>query len=899
MSLCHKVASVSHDPSLTNQFVILSFTADVASDVDASRRIVVMNSPFSQDVATLCSQLDVDPTCGLPRDDAEHRLNISGKNRLTESGAVSPWLILWQQFTSTMALILSAAAAVSLVLGSVRDALTIFAIVCLFALLGFYQEYRAERAMRALKQLAVPSVRVRRDGVLIELLACELVPGDIVLLEPGNLVPADCRVFETYGLSVQESILTGEAEAVIKLVERLPEGNLPIGDRVNMVWMGTTVTAGRGAALVTATGMSTELGRIAGLLQSVGSEWTPLQKRLDRLGKILAAVAVAIAALVFGLGIWRGEPLREMLMTAVSLAVAAIPEGLPAVVTITLAIGAQRMLSRRALIRKLPAVETLGSVTVICTDKTGTLTQNRMTVTGIISEEQIQGASATENYDLLRMSAVLCNDATLTLNNGQHDVLGDATEGALLLDAFGHGYHRPELETLFPRVAEIPFDSNLKRMVTIHDVSMSALQHPLSQSLSLMAGDRLICAKGASDAIMLLCDLESALQAKISERVDELSSQGQRVLAVACRVMRGQDHLILDECQQGFSILGLVAMMDPPRTEALQSVQQCLKAGIRPVMITGDHPLTALTIARQVGIISPGGVLTGPELDALAAEQLVDRVVDISIYSRVSPEHKLMIVQALQQRGDVVAMTGDGVNDAPALKKASIGIAMGITGTDVAKEASDMVLLDDNFATIVSAVEEGRTIYDNIRKFIEFSVAGNLGKILVVLLLPFLGLPNPLTPLQLLWLNLLTDGLLGLGMGVEPPEPGVMSRPPISPDSQIFDRRMIRHTLLTGGVIGVSTILITLHFWATHPVGTWQTVLFTSLAFAQIGQAMALRSFEHSFFRIGYFCNPLLLCMVLAVIVLQGAVVFLQQCILFLKQCHCRSSHWYGLLCQV
>lgn len=820
--------------------------------------------------------MDVDPARGLSHDAAARRLKEHGDNRLTESGAVSPWLILWQQFTSTMALILASAAAVSLLLGSVRDAVTIFAIVCLFALLGFYQEYQAERAMRALKQLAVPTVRVRREGELFELQASKLVPGDVVLLETGNLAPADCRVLESFGLSVQESILTGEAEAVMKVADTLPDASLPIGDRINMLWMGTTITSGRGAALVTSTGMRTELGRIAGLLQSVGTEWTPLQKRLDRLGKILAVVAVAVAAVVFVLGMWRGEPLRDMLMIAVSLAVAAIPEGLPAVVTITLAIGAQRMLSRRALIRKLPAVETLGSVTVICTDKTGTLTQNRMTVTGIVPADHLQDVPDDARMNLIRMAAVLCNDATLSNTGGRNDVVGDATEGALLLEAADNGWFRPEMEALFPRTAEIPFDSRHKRMVTIHAVTDEALDHPLALSLSLRNGDRLVCAKGASDAIMDMSDDGSGLRETIALRVDELSSRGQRVLALAYRILRNPgERLNLDDVQHGLTLLGLVAIMDPPRSEARLAVEQFLTAGIRPVMITGDHPLTARTIATQVGIISTGGVLTGHELDAMGAEELAGRVADVSIYSRVSPEHKLMIVKALQQEGNVVAMTGDGVNDAPALRKANIGIAMGVTGTDVAKEAADMVLLDDNFATIVAAVEEGRTIYDNIRKFIEFSVAGNLGKILAVLLLPFLGLPSPLTPLQLLWLNLLTDGLLGLGMGVERPEPGVMSRPPVSPDSQIFDRRMIRHTLLSGALIGFSTILLTRHYWASHPAGTWQTVLFTSLAFAQIGQAMALRSFDHSFFRIGYFTNPLLLAMVLAVIILQVAVVYL------------------------
>ena len=823
----------------------------------------------------VCLNLSVDPVRGLDSTEASRRLEEQGPNELTESGGVSPWQIIWEQFTSTMALILTAAAVVSMGIGSFRDAATIMAIVCLFATLGFVQEYRAERAMRALKRLAVPTVRVRRDGAVAEIVASGLVAGDIVLLEAGNVVPADCRVLESYSLKIQESLLTGETEAVEKHTARLSDESSPIGDRFNMVWMGTTATAGRGLALVVATGMATELGRIAVMLQGVRNEWTPLQKRLDRLGKVLAFMAVAIAAVVFGLGLWRGEAIREMLMMAVSLAVAAIPEGLPAVVTITLAIGAQRMLKRNALIRKLPAVETLGSVTVICTDKTGTLTENRMTVTAMIDSSDLGGRAGRNGDALLRMAAVLCNDAILRDEDGREVVVGDPTEGALLLEAATFSQYRPELEQAFPRVAEVPFDSSVRRMLTIHTVTSAGTDYPALQSLGVRPGDHLVFAKGASDAILPICTADAVLQAAVAHQVDILAGQGERVLALGFRVITAGEKLDLLECQQGLVLLGLVAMMDPLRNEARDAVARCLKAGIRPIMITGDHPLTARTIATQAGIISEGGVLLGRDLDELGIAGLAERIGHVSVYSRVSPEHKLLIIQALQERGEVVSMTGDGVNDAPALKKADIGVAMGITGTDVAKEAADMVLLDDNFATIVSAVEEGRTIYDNIIRFIGFSVSGNLGKILAVLLLPFLGLPNPLTPLQLLWLNLLTDGLLGLGMGVERPEPDVMNRRPISPASQIFDRRMIRHTLLTGGLIGLSTILLTRHYWAGHPSGTWQTVLFTSLAFAQIGQAMAQRSTRDSFFRMGLFTNPLLLSMVSAVIALQAAVVYL------------------------
>jgi len=829
----------------------------------------------TQTIDDATNALDVSSDQGLATDEAARRLNTHGPNVLTETGGTRFWKILWEQFTSTMALLLTAAAAISLAIGSARDAITIMAIVFLFALLGFVQEFRAERAMRALKQMAAPVVRVRRDGTVTEIQASDLVPGDIVLLESGNVIPADCRLLEVYSLQIQESLLTGEAEAVEKQVLPLPEDGAPIADQTNMGWMGTIVTAGRGVALVVATGMETEMGRIAGMLQSVQNQWTPLQKRLDRLGKILAALAVAVAVFVFGVGIWRGEALHEMLMTAVSLAVAAIPEGLPAVVTITLAMGAQRMLKRRALIRKLPAVETLGSVTVICTDKTGTLTENRMTVTRVVPASALVGDEEPSEATQLRFVSVLCNDAMIQNGNGQETIVGDPTEVALLLESARHGIHRQELEVLFPRVAEVPFNSSTKRMLTTHGISADGLLHPLFTVLNAQAGDHMVIAKGASDAILEICSADEALHDQVVRKVDELAAQGERVLAMAFRLVRSDEDLDSEEVQRGLSLLGMVAMMDPPRQEAHKAVNNCLKAGIRPIMITGDHPLTATTIAAQVGILSPGGVLTGSELDRMGIEGLAGRVGDVSVYSRVSPEHKLQIIQVLQDRNEVVAMTGDGVNDAPALKRANIGVAMGITGTDVAKESADMVLLDDNFATIVSAVEEGRTIYDNLRKFIEFSVAGNLGKILAVLLLPFLGLPNPLTPLQLLWLNLLTDGLLGLGMGMERPEPDVMNRPPISPDSQMFDRPMLRHTLLTGAIIGISTILLARHFWNNNPSGSWQTVLFTSIAFAQIGQAMSLRSHKFSFLRMGFFSNPLLLLMAGAVILLQMLVVYL------------------------
>ena len=837
-------------------------------------------------------QLETNPDSGLTADEAAGRSERYGRNELQEKNGRTPWRILREQFTSTMALILTAAAVVSGLAGSLQDAATIFAIVVLFALLGFAQDFRAERAIAALRRLAVPLVRVKRNGAVQDLPSSELVPGDIVLLEAGSMVPADCRLLEAHALRVQEALLTGESEAVEKQTGPQAGGEIPLGDRRNLLFMGTLIAAGRAVALVVAIGMETELGRIATLLQQVGQEWTPLQKRLDRLGRLLAVVAVAVALLIFVVGLLRGEGLREMLLMAVSVAVAAIPEGLPAVVTITLALGAQRMLKHQALIRRLPAVETLGSVTVICSDKTGTLTRNLMTVTDLMSSTEIVSSappapvSAGEGvgHALLLTIGALCNDAVIRTDAaGDQTLLGDPTEGALLTAAAAQGIFRLELEQALPRIAEIPFDAATRRMITVHAPSREAAgQLPL---IHLPVDGTLLAAKGALDAVLVMSDriligdsvlpLQQEHQQALLAAADRFSAAGQRVLALAMRILLPDDDDSLDALPHEFICIGLLALSDPPRHEAHEAVQRCLAAGIRPVMITGDHPLTALAIARQVGIDATAGALTGLELDRLSAEEFTAAVGRVSIYARVAPEHKLRIVEAMQRLGGVAAMTGDGVNDAPALKKADVGVAMGRAGTEVAREAADMVLLDDNFATIVAAVEEGRTIYDNIRKFVVFSVAGNTGKILAVLLLPFLGLPMPLTPLQLLWLNLLTDGLLGLGIGVERPEPDVMKRPPVAPDSQIFDGRTMRYILLTGGLIGGSCMTVTWLVWQVG--GPWQTVLFASLALAQVAQAMALRSFRSSFLSMGLFTNPLLFAMAVCVVLLQGIAVYLPQ----------------------
>ncbi len=861
--------------------------------------------------ADACTQtLDVDLQSGLSSAEAARRLEQYGPNELTDTGIKNPLAILLEQLTDPMVLILLGAAAVSLVLGETKSVVAIMAIVTLNALLGVSQEWRAERAMAALKKMAAPAVRVRRDGKEQDITPDTLVPGDIVLLEAGSIVPADGRILEEANLSIQEASLTGESVAVEKSTKTLDMPDAPLGDRVNMAYMSTAVTYGRGTVVITDTGMTTELGHIATLIQNVETYKTPLQRRMTELGKALFFVAIAIvvsATIIGGLNMTEAErtlPFLEafspIFLAAVAIAVAVVPEGLIAVVTISLALGAQRMLRRRALIRKLPAVETLGSVTTICSDKTGTLTQNQMTVTVVDIAGETEHIDQVEfrrdgkhiysaDYDhkqpksathaLLMLNAALSNDAALNreaLEAGDIQVYGDPTEGALLTIAALYNMQKHVLIGSLPRVAEVPFSSERKRMSTIHRVD-SPVQVPLSDGSTVdpvpSGAPHLILTKGAVDGLLDVCDrvlvdgeetpMTPELYQRINNKNDSLAEQGLRVLGLAYRSLDAVPEEVNAEIiEQGLVFTGMVGMIDPPRPEVKQAVAECITAGIRPVMITGDHPLTAYSIARELNIVTDAManeagrklILSGRELQNMSDEELKTKVERVSVYARVSPEHKLRIVEALQGRDHIVAMTGDGVNDAPALKRADIGVAMGITGTDVSKEASEMVILDDNFATIVEAAEEGRTIYDNVRKFIKYILASNTGEVGVLFLTQIFGLPLPLNTLQILWMNLVTDGLPAVALSVEQGEPDTMTRPPHSPKESVFSRGLGWYLVRIGFLIGALGLGVVLLFPQDDPA-LWGTMIFTTLVFSQMGHAMAIRSERDPLWKIGIFSN--------------------------------------------
>jgi Ca2+-transporting ATPase len=850
---------------------------------------------------------------GLTESQARERLAEYGPNELEERATRSPLAVLAGQFTDAMVIVLMVAAVISFAIGETTDAIMILVIVILNAILGFTQEYRAERAMAALKRLAVPKVKVYRDGQLREVDSVQVVPGDIVVLEAGNRVPADGRVLASFSLRAEEAALTGESVPVDKMEKPIAEDNVSLGDRRNMVFMGTAITYGRGRVVVTDTGMRTELGHIATMLQAVGEEKTPLQRRMDELGKWLALGALVIVGIVFALGVWRGEPLTEMFLTAISLAVAAVPEGLPAVVTITLALGAQRMVQRHALIRRLPAVETLGSVTTICSDKTGTLTENRMTVTeldvagesmSLVADLRSAGAFIAPgeaplgrpkpDLAVLLAGGALANDATLEPDQderGGYHAVGDPTEGAMVVAAARMGIWKAKMEQVFPRVAEAPFTSERKRMTTVHArPSQSECEGELAECLFRHLPDARYIAftKGSVDGLLSLSTavwqdgraeaMNDEWRRRIAAANDRLAGEGVRVLGVAMRPLGEIAEPVSEEAlESDLVFVGLTGMIDPPRSEVKKSVAECREAGIRPVMITGDHPLTALTIARELGIAKDGDggerVITGQQLAEMSVDDLEAIVEEVAVYARVSPEHKVKIVEALKRRGHFVAMTGDGVNDAPALKRADIGVAMGITGTDVSKEASDMVLLDDNFSTIVNAIEEGRTIYENIHKFVKYIVSSNVGEIFVMLLAPLLGLPMPLTAVQLLWINLVTDGLPGLALGMEPADPDTMKRPPHPPNESVLARGTGSYILWIGLLLGAVCVAAE-YLGQSMREGAWRTAVFSTLGLAQMGNALAVRSERKSLFQLGLLSNKYLLGAVLLTVLAQMAVVY-------------------------
>ncbi|MBS1327301.1 MAG: HAD-IC family P-type ATPase, partial [Oscillospiraceae bacterium] len=753
----------------------------------------------SEDLTAISRELGSDTHSGLTAEQAEERQREYGPNKLDEKPPRPCILRFLDQFKDVMVLILIGAAAVSLGL-SVYNALqgreadwaepiVILVIVVVNALLGVIQESRAQAALEALKNLSAPAAKVWRDGVLTSMKATDLVPGDVVEFEAGDLVPADCRLLSAASLQVDESALTGESVPVLKDAGVQIADIAPLGDRVNMAYAGCAVSYGRGRALVVETGMRTEMGKIAALLENEGETVTPLQRKLAQLGKYLGILALVICAVIFVVGLLDGLDPLDMFMTAVSLAVAAIPEGLPAIVTIVLAIGVQRMVTKNAIIRRLPAVETLGSASVICSDKTGTLTQNRMTLVKVFAGDRISDAEGDvpEGVLALLRLAALCTDGTVREENGMEIPVGDPTETAIVACALHHGLRKEELTAEQPRVVEIPFDSDRKLMTTVH----------------LIEGKTVAIVKGAPDILLNRCTAGKLQEAAAAN--EEMGRQALRVLAIGYKYL---DEVPVDcrpeELEQGLTFAGLVGMIDPPRPEAMEAIKVCDGAGIRTVMITGDHVITASAIARQLGILhSDDEAVTGEQLAAMSDEELRAGIRKFRVYARVTPADKIRIVKAWQEAGEIVSMTGDGVNDAPALKAADICCAMGITGTDVAKGAADMTLTDDNFATIVTAVKEGRGIFDNIRKAVHFLLSCNLGEILTVFGAMMLWRESPLMPMQLLWINLVTDGLPALALGMEPVEYDVMTRPPRKKEESIFAHGLGAAAIWQGLLVGL------------------------------------------------------------------------------------------------
>ena len=847
---------------------------------------------------------------GLSQREAGERLAKFGANELAQRPRPGLLALLWDQFNNYLVIILIVAAVVSLSLGEVVDSIAILVIVVLNSVVGVIQEAKAEQALEALQKMAAPQAQVIRDGRPVTIPGRQIVVGDLVVLEAGNYVPADLRLVESVNLRVEEASLTGESVPVEKNAGVVLDREIPLGERSNSAFMGTLITYGRGRGLVTATAMDTQIGLIAEMIQSFETEPTPLQKKLEHLGKVLGSACLAICALVFIYGLWRDTQLMQALgggfidylkaeeqdivnlfMTAVSLAIAAVPEGLPAIVTICLALGMQRMIRHHALIRKLPAVETLGCATVVCTDKTGTLTQNAMTVVqawaggkllrvtgegyspqgGFRLGDEDFAASSDADSALLLYGAVLCNDALLdeTSDDGANRswrIIGDPTEGALIVAAAKGGFSREVANRALPRVGEIPFDSERKRMSTLH---RSGDETPCAALSGLDAPPLVAFVKGAPDVILELCtqqlaggravSLSAAQRAAILEQNHAMASGALRVLAIACRPLAELPSAINPETvEQDLIFVGLLGMIDPPRPEVIEALQRARGAGLKSIMVTGDYQDTAQAIAREIGLLSPGGlVLSGAQIEQLSDRELAEQADRLDVCCRVSPLHKTRIVDALKARGHVVAMTGDGVNDAPALKRANIGIAMGITGSDVAKQTADMILTDDNYASIVSAIEQGRIIYSNIRKFVYFLLACNVGEILIIFGSMIVGLPIPLKPVQLLWLNLVSDGAPALALGLEKGDPDIMTQPPRSPSEPVINRDMA----IGIGVVGIVDALAVLAVFTLalqrYPdqLAVAQTIAFATLCCSELVRAFTARSEYHSVFSIGVFSN--------------------------------------------
>ncbi|WP_322486906.1 cation-translocating P-type ATPase [Chloroflexus sp.] len=834
-----------------------------------------------RDLAEIYTELDSSPA-GLTSAEADRRLAQYGPNELQAATRVSPWAMLLAQFQNVLIIILLIATGLSLLLGHGIESIAIVVIVLFAVLLGFIQEYRAERAIEALRRLAAPNATVLRDGVEQAIPARDLVPGDVVLLRAGDRVPADLRLIEAVNLQIEEAALTGESLPVEKTIDLLVPATAPVAERRNMVYAGTSVSYGRGRGIVVATGMQTEFGTIATMLQTIETGRTPLQENLDRVGHTLARAALVIVAVITVLGLWRGQPLVEMIIFGIALAVAVVPEALPAVVTISLAIGVQRMVKRNALMRRLPAVETLGSTSVICTDKTGTLTKDEMTARRLSVAGQwwdITGSGYAplgefrlndrptppdEAVRQLLRGAALASDARIVYRDERWQAQGDPTEAALVVAAAKAGLAVDELVAQAPRVAEIPFSSETKRMTTLHD----------------MGGVTVAYTKGAPEVIVPACShwlaptgpapLTPSDRARVLNAAQEMAGAALRVLAIAIKTPA-----TLDDAEHELTLLGLVGMIDPPRPEAKIAIATCQQAGIRVVMITGDHPLTATAIARELGLLRHGRVMTGSELDALSDDDFARIVETVDVYARVAPAHKLRVVAALQRKGYVVAMTGDGVNDAPALKKADIGIAMGITGTDVTKEAAAMTITDDNFASIVAAVEEGRRIFGNIKKYLMYLLSSNIGEITLMAGATLAGLPLPLTAVQILYVNLATDGLPALALAVDPPNDDLMRQPPRDPRRGIFTRPVVGLMMIGG--FWSALVNIALFVWALQSgrgMVEAMTMTFVSLVLIQFFKAYNFRSDHLSVFH-RPFANRWLNLAILWELLLLAGVVYL------------------------